>query len=165
FEKANPDIDVEYVGVSSTEIQSKYDTAIQGGGLPDVGGVGTAILSGLVVQNAVDPLDERLSGSPLDGRLNRGMLESAEVAGGRDGAHYMLPTNANNGVLYYRTDLFEKAGLPEPLTWDAFYRAARKLTDAKKNAFGYTIRGGAGSIAQAFDAMYGQSGITSFWDA
>ncbi|MZD10302.1 extracellular solute-binding protein, partial [Streptomyces sp. SID5785] len=72
---------------------------------------------------------------------------------------------ANNGVLYYRTDLFEKAGLPEPLTWDAFYRAARKLTDAKKNAFGYTIRGGAGSIAQAFDAMYGQSGITSFWDA
>ncbi|MFD6359826.1 extracellular solute-binding protein, partial [Streptomyces roseolus] len=30
FEKANPDIDVEYVGVASKEVQSKYDTAIQG---------------------------------------------------------------------------------------------------------------------------------------
>lgn len=76
-----------------------------------------------------------------------------------------MPTSANNGVLYYRTDLFKKASLDEPATWDTFFEAAKKLTDAGKNEFGYTIRGGAGSIAQALDAMYGQSGITSFWDA
>lgn len=78
---------------------------------------------------------------------------------------YTVPISATNGVLYYRTDLFKKAGLGEPGTWDEFYKAAAKLTDKKKNVFGYTIRGGPGSIAQALDAMYGQSGIESFWDA
>ncbi|KOT98098.1 sugar-binding protein [Streptomyces sp. NRRL F-4711] len=165
FEKANPDIDVEYVGIAATEYQSKVDTAIQGGGLPDVGGVTASMLAGFSAQGALEPLDDRLDKSALDGKLNKDMVESLKAAGGGDGTLYSVPTSANNGVLYYRTDLFEKAGLDEPTTWDKFYAAAEKLTDAGKNEFGYTIRGGSGSIAQAFDAMYGQSGITSFWDA
>ncbi|WP_128436673.1 ABC transporter substrate-binding protein [Streptomyces cyaneus] len=165
FEKANPDIKVEYVGIPSTDYQSKVDTAIQGGGLPDVGGVGAAMLAGFAAQNALEPLDDRLAKSSLNGKLNEDMVTSLKAAGGGDDKLYSIPTSANNGVLYYRTDLFKKAGLDEPTTWDKFYAAAEKLTDAKKNEFGYTIRGGAGSIAQALDAMYGQSGITSFWDA
>ncbi|KOG33846.1 ABC transporter substrate-binding protein [Streptomyces resistomycificus] len=165
FEKANPDIKVDYVGIPSTDVQSKYDTAIQGGGLPDVGGVGAAMLAGIAAQNALEPLEGRLAKSSLNGKLNEGMVESVKVAGGSDDAVFSIPTSANNGTLYYRTDLFKKAGLEAPTTWDAFYEAAEKLTDAKQNEFGYTIRGGAGSIAQALDAMYGQSGITSFWDA
>lgn len=165
FEKAHPDIDVQYVGVAATEYQSKVDTAIQGGGLPDVGGVNAAMLAGFAAQKALEPLDDRLSKSSLNGKLNQDMVESLRAAGGGDDTLYSIPTSANNGVLYYRTDLFEKAGLPEPTTWDRFYEAAEKLTDKDRNAFGYTIRGGAGSIAQALDAMYGQSGITSFWDA
>jgi multiple sugar transport system substrate-binding protein len=165
FEQANPDIDVEYVGIAATEYQSKVDTAIQGGGLPDVGGVGAAMLAGFAAQNALDPLDDRLAGSALNGKLNQDMVESLKAAGGGDGTLYSVPTSANNGVLYYRTDLFDKEGLKEPSTWDAFFEAAEKLTDSGDNKFGYTIRGGAGSIAQALDAMYGQSGITSFWDS
>ena len=164
FEKANPSVKVEYVGISATEYQSKVDTAIQGGGLPDVGGVGAAMAAGFAAQNALDPLDDRLGKSTLKGKLNEGMIESLKSAGGGD-ALYSIPTSANNGTLYYRTDLFKKAGLEAPTTWEAFYEAAAKLTNAKKNEFGYTIRGGAGSIAQALDAMYGQSGITSFWAA
>ncbi|MEU3399810.1 ABC transporter substrate-binding protein [Streptomyces filamentosus] len=163
FEKANPDIDVEYVGVASKEVQSKYDTAIQGGALPDVGGVGAAMLAGIAAQGALEPLDERIEKSSLFGKLNKGMVESVKAAGGQDKL-FTVPTSASNGVLYYRTDLFEAAGLQEPSTWSAFYAAADKLTQKDKNRFGYTIRGGAGSIAQALDAMYGQSGITEFWD-
>jgi len=164
FEKANPDIKVKYVGIAATEYQSKVDTALQGGGLPDVGGVGAAMLAGFAAQNALEPLDDRLGKSSLNGKLNEDMVKSLKAAGGRDDTLYSIPTSANNGVLYYRTDLFKEAGLDEPTTWDNFYEAADKLTDKGKNEFGYTIRGGAGSIAQALDAMYGQSGITSFWD-
>ncbi|MFF1723041.1 ABC transporter substrate-binding protein [Streptomyces sviceus] len=164
FQKANPDIKVEYVGIASTEYQSKVDTAIQGGGLPDVGGVGAAMLAGFSAQKALEPLDDRLAQSSLSGKLNKNMVDSLKAAGGGDGTLYSIPTSANNGVLYYRTDLFKKAGLDEPTTWDKFYEAASKLTNSKKNEFGYTIRGGAGSIAQALDAAYGQSGITSFWN-
>ncbi|MCX2182832.1 sugar ABC transporter substrate-binding protein [Streptomyces sp. SKN60] len=162
FEKANPDIKVKYVGIAAKEVQSKYDTAIQGGGLPDVGGVGAAMLAGIAAQNALEPLDARIDASPLKGKLNTGMVDSVRSAGGREKL-FTVPTSANNGVLYYRTDLFQAAGLQEPATWPAFYTAAEKLTDQKSNRFGYTIRGGAGSVAQALDAMYGQSGITSFW--
>ncbi|MGV9555844.1 ABC transporter substrate-binding protein [Streptomyces sp. NPDC003401] len=163
FEKANPDIDVEYVGIASTEYQSKVDTAIQGGGLPDVGGITASMAASIAAQDALEPLDGRLAKSSLNGELNKSMVESLKSAGGGD-ALYSVPTSANNGVLYYRTDLFKAAGLAEPTTWDAFYTAAEKLTNTGKNQFGYTIRGGAGSIAQALDAMYGQSGITSFWN-
>ncbi|MHC0431311.1 ABC transporter substrate-binding protein [Streptomyces sp. O3] len=163
FESEHPDIKVKYVPVASTEVQSKYDTSIQGGGLPDVGGVGAAMLAGIAAQGALEPLDDRIKGSALEGKLNEGMLESVRNAGGRDQT-FTVPTSANNGVLYYRTDLFDKAGLEEPATWSAFYEAAEKLTSKGDNEFGYTIRGGAGSIAQALDAIYGQSGITSFWD-
>ncbi|MEU0056909.1 sugar ABC transporter substrate-binding protein [Streptomyces sp. NPDC006334] len=163
FEKQNPDIKVEYVGIASTEYQSKVDTAIQGGGLPDVGGVGAAMLAGFAAQNVLEPLDDRVGKSSLNGKLNEDMVKVLKASGG-DGTLYSVPTSANNGVLYYRTDLFKAAGLEAPTTWDKFFAAAEKLTDAGKNRFGYTIRGGKGSIAQALDAMYGQSGITSFWN-
>ncbi len=163
FEAANKDIEVKYVPIPITDVQSKYDTAIAGGGLPDVGGVGTAYLSGIVAQNALEPVGDRIKDSALNGKLVESMVEGVRTAGGRGDEMYSVPTSANNGTLWYRTDLFKAAGLAAPTTWDAFYTAAGKLTDADKNAFGYTIRGGAGSVAQALDAMYGQSAITTFW--
>lgn len=164
FEKQHPDIKVKYVPIPIADVQSKYDTAIAGGGLPDVGGVGTAYLANMVSQEALEPVNKRLKGSALEGKLVDSMVESVRAAAGRGDDIYSVPTSANNGVLWYRTDLFEQAGLKAPDTWANFYTAAEKLTDAGNNKFGYTIRGGAGSIAQALDAVYGQSGITEFWD-
>jgi multiple sugar transport system substrate-binding protein len=163
FEKKNPDIKVNYVGIPAASAQSKYDTAIQGGGLPDVGGVGTAMLAEVAVQGALEPLDSRLAKSSLNGKLSQNLLASSKAAGGGDKL-YQIPTSSNNGTLWYRTDLFKKAGLEAPTTWSKFYQAADKLTNKKKNQFGFTIRGGEGSIAPALDAAYGQSGITSFWN-
>ncbi|OKJ71015.1 ABC transporter substrate-binding protein [Streptomyces sp. CB02460] len=164
FEKKYPDIEVKYVPIPIADVQSKYDTAIAGGGVPDVGGVGTAYLANMVSQDALEPLGDRIKDSSLNGKLVEGMVESVKDAAGRDDEMYTVPTSANNGALWYRTDLFKAAGLEAPTSWATFYEAAEKLTDAKKNKFGYTIRGGAGSIAQALDAAYGQSGITEFWN-
>jgi multiple sugar transport system substrate-binding protein len=162
FEKKYPDIKVKYVGIPAASAQSKYDTAIQGGGLPDVGGVGTAMLAEIGVQGALEPLDSRLEKSSLNGKLAQNLLDSSRAAGGGDNL-YQVPTSVNNGTLWYRTDLFKAAGLDAPTTWSKFYEAAGKLTDKGKNKFGFTIRGGEGSIAPALDAVYGQTGITSFW--
>ncbi|GAA3004430.1 sugar ABC transporter substrate-binding protein [Streptomyces drozdowiczii] len=164
FEKKYPDVEVKYVPIPIADVQSKYDTAIAGGGLPDVGGVGTAYLANMVSQEALEPLGDRIKDSSLNGKLVEGMVESVKDAAGRDDEMYTVPTSANNGALWYRTDLFEAAGLEAPTTWAKFYEAAEKLTDSGHNKFGYTIRGGAGSIAQAVDAAYGQSGITEFWN-
>ncbi|MFJ8105118.1 ABC transporter substrate-binding protein [Streptomyces sp. NPDC096132] len=163
FEKANPDIKVKYVGIPAASAQSKYDTAIQGGGLPDVGGVGTAMLAEVAVQGALEPLDSRLEKSDLNGKLSQNLLDSSRAAGGGKDL-YQIPTSSNNGTLWYRTDLFEKAGLDAPTTWTKFYEAADKLTNKGKNEFGFTIRGGEGSIAPALDAAYSQTGIDTFWN-
>ncbi|MEU1531825.1 ABC transporter substrate-binding protein [Streptomyces fagopyri] len=163
FEKKYPDIKVNYVGIPAASAQSKYDTAIQGGGLPDVGGVGTAMLAEVAVQGALDPLDSRLEKSALNGRLSQNLLDVSRAAGGA-GKLYQVPTSANNGTLWYRTDLFKAAGLDAPTTWTKFYEAADKLTDKGGNRFGFTIRGGEGAIAPALDAVYGQTGLTSFWN-
>ena len=72
------------------------------------------MLAGFSAQNALEPLDDRLGKSSLNGKLNEDMVKSLKAAGGGDGTLYSIPTSANNGVLYYRTDLFKKAGLDEP---------------------------------------------------
>ncbi|MFE2495275.1 ABC transporter substrate-binding protein [Streptomyces scopuliridis] len=164
FEKENPDIKVKYVGLPIDQVQAKYDTAIEGGGLPDVGGVGTAYLSNLVIRDVLEPVDDRIDAGPLKGKLVPTLVDSVKAAGGRGDSMYSVPTSTNNGTLWYRTDLFGQAGVEPPTTWSKFYAAADKLTKAGTDRFGYTIRGGAGSIAPAMDAMYGQSGITSFWN-
>ncbi|MET9556593.1 sugar ABC transporter substrate-binding protein [Streptomyces sp. NPDC006645] len=163
FESQNKDIKVKYVGLPIDQVQQKYDTAIDGGGLPDVGGVGTAYLSNLVVREVLEPVGDRVDAGPLKGKLVPSMVESVKAAGGRGDEMYSVPSSTNNGTLWYRTDLFARADLEPPTTWPAFYEAAEKLTEPGTDKFGYTIRGGAGSIAPALDAMYGQSGITSFW--
>ncbi|WP_333767064.1 ABC transporter substrate-binding protein [Streptomyces sp. IBSBF 2435] len=164
FEKKYPDIDVEYVGIPIADVQKKYDTAIAGGGLPDVGGVGTAYLATMVAQNALEPLGDRIDAGGLKGRLVTGMVSGVRAAGGRGKEMYEVPTSANQGTLWYRTDLFAAAGLQPPTTWAEFYRAAAALTDAAGNRFGFTLRGGKGSIAQALEMMYAQSGIENFWN-
>ncbi|WP_049565613.1 ABC transporter substrate-binding protein [Streptomyces sp. SBT349] len=165
FEAEYPDIDVEYVGVPIAEVQSKYDAAIQGGdGLPDVGGVSTAYLANLVAQEALDPLGDRLAESGLEEQLMPAMLEGVRATVGENDEVYQVPTSANQGVLWYRTDLFDEAGLQPPETWDAFFTAAEELTARGDNRFGFTLRGGEGSIHHVLEMMYAQSGIDSFWN-
>ncbi|MBB2909804.1 multiple sugar transport system substrate-binding protein [Streptosporangium becharense] len=164
FQKANPTIEVKYVGIPIAQVQQKYDTAIAGGGLPDVGGVSTAMLSSLVAQKALDPVDDRISGGALNGKLNEQVVNTVKATV-PDGKTYMVPMSTNMGIFWYRTDWFKEAGLEAPKTWDDFFSATEKLTDTAKNRYGFTIRGGAGSIAQMLEVVYGQSGITEIFDA
>ncbi|MGC5013195.1 ABC transporter substrate-binding protein [Streptosporangium sp. DT93] len=164
YNKANPGVEVAYVGIPIAQAQQKYDTAIAGGGLPDVGGVSTAALAGLVAQKALEPLDERLTSGALNGKLNEQVLSTVKGTV-PDGKTYMIPMSTNMGVFWYRTDWFKEAGIKPPRTWDEFFAATERLTDTANNRYGFTIRGGAGSIAQMLEVVYGQSGITEIFDA
>jgi multiple sugar transport system substrate-binding protein len=163
FQKQNPTITVKYVGIPIAQSQQKYDTAIAAGGLPDVGGLATSYLADVAGQKALEPLDDRLAKSPLNGKLSQPFLDLVKSAG-PDGKLYELPNTANIGIIWYRSDWFKDAGLKPPTTWDDFYAAADRLTDAEHDKYGYTIRGGAGSIAQLLEFVYAQSGITTIFD-
>ena len=106
FEKANPDIDVKYVGIPIASVQQKYDTAIEGGGPRTSAASAPRYLANLVGQHALEPLDDRLAKSPLNGKLERGHARAARRPP-RTAKLYSIPNSANLDVLWYRTDLFK----------------------------------------------------------
>ncbi|GAA3439232.1 ABC transporter substrate-binding protein [Kutzneria kofuensis] len=162
FERANPGIHVEYVGIPSSSVQQKYDTAIAGGATPDVGGITTSYLSDLVGQDALEPLDDRLAASPLHDKLLPNLVDDIRKASG-DHKLYELPSSANLDVIWYRKDWFAQAGLQPPSTWDELIADATKLTDKAANRYGYTVRGGAGSVFQLLSEAYAYSGVPTFF--
>lgn len=163
FEAANPNIKVEYVGIPSSSVQQKYDTAIAGGSTPDVGGVTTSYLAHLVGQDALAPLDERLESGPLKGKLLPGLLETVRQTA-MDGKLYAAPASGNLDVIWYRSDLFAEQKIAVPDTWDQLVDAAAKLTKPADNKYGFTIRGGAGSVFQLLAEAYSYSGVDKFYD-
>ena len=56
-----------------------------------------------------------------------------------------LPTNGNVQVLYYRTDLYEKAGLKVPETWDELLANGKALNNPP-DVYGFVPRAEKGSI-------------------
>jgi multiple sugar transport system substrate-binding protein len=54
---------------------------------------------------------------------------------------YGIPIVTEREMIYYRKDLFEKAGLKAPATLDDLKAAAAKLTDANAGVFGIVMRG------------------------
>ncbi|MDP4502059.1 ABC transporter substrate-binding protein [Nonomuraea turcica] len=165
FEKANPTIKVKYVGVPIAQAPQKIDTAIAGGGTPDVADISTSGLANLVAQKALEPVDERIAANPaLNGKFNESLLTTVKNVV-PDGKAYIFPLSTNAGAFWYRKDWFKEAGLEPPRTWSEFFTVVDKLTKPSENRFGFTIRGGAGSIAQMLEVVYAQSGITEFFDA
>ncbi|MDA8438834.1 MAG: sugar ABC transporter substrate-binding protein [Propionibacterium sp.] len=163
FEKQNPNITVNYVGVGSSSIEQKYNTAIAGGSPPDVGMVSSQYLASLVAQKALVPLDSMYSSSPLNGKIDQAMLKSARTDA-PDGKLYLMPLTTTFDTLYYRTDWFKKAGLSAPTTWADFFKDAKTLTNSGANQFGFTLRGGAGGTLQLLDALLYYTAPKSFFD-
>ncbi len=58
-----------------------------------------------------------------------------------DGVLTGIPIVTEQEVLYYRKDLFQKAGLSVPKTLDELKVAAEKLTDKKNEIYGFVARG------------------------
>ncbi len=76
---------------------------------------------------------------------------------GPDGAIYGLPINGNIQLFFYRTDLYEEAGLEAPETWADVEANAQALGDPP-NMYGFSIRSVPGNWEyQAYLASYGTS--------
>jgi len=56
-----------------------------------------------------------------------------------EGGLVSLPITANSMVLFYRTDLFEEAGLEPPTTWDEYLATAKALNNPDEGVYGNII--------------------------
>lgn len=69
---------------------------------------------------------------PADQFPTDGMLASAVDAASYFGKLYAYPQSSDGALLYYRTDLLEKANLEPPTTWDEMQAACDKVLPTQK---------------------------------
>jgi multiple sugar transport system substrate-binding protein len=162
FEKENPTIDVEYIGLPKDSAKAMFDAAIASGEVPDVASVYASWLPEFSTRDALLPLDSYFSKWSEKDKINKGSIEFNRRMV-KNQKLYGIPYTQNLDILWVRSDWFKAANLNTPETWDEFFRAVEMLTDKSNNRYGYTIRGGAGGSFQLQRMMYAYSGIETFF--
>jgi multiple sugar transport system substrate-binding protein len=117
-------IEVEVIGMQETQMAETITSAAASGQLPDVllhaldrtiGWVDQGLLDVEATTGIIEELGPET--------FNQGALSYIEVEGG----YGAVPTDGWGQMLYYRTDLFDEAGLSVPDTYDRIMQAAQTL--------------------------------------
>lgn len=146
FQKANPNIKIESVGVATGGYEGMAEKALlaAASGQPyDLVQTGYSLLRTKVESGGVMQLDRMLAADKEFNRAN--MFPVMMRLGQLDGKQYMVPLGTSTPVIYVNLDLFRKAGLPAraPRTWDEVYEFAKKLKASGSDGvlWGWSITG------------------------
>ncbi|MAS53280.1 MAG: ABC transporter substrate-binding protein [Pimelobacter sp.] len=176
---ANPDIQVEQkkVGTWDDAKDNLYTKLAAGSGLSDIEAIeGDAMPAILAESDAfVDLTDPSLDGRWLDFK--------AAAATNSDGQMIGYGTDAGPEGICYRSDLFEKAGLPTARedvaalmgSWDDYFATGREFVAAVPGSAWYDSSGGTAQamlnqVANPFETDDGtidveNAGLAEVWDA
>lgn len=159
FEEQNPDIKIEYVGLPNSDAKNKIEVAVTGNAAPDVCGMPPQWQAGLILNDALEPLDSYFDQWSEHDKINETIIDSLRALS-PDGSLYCIPnTSTFNPMFWGRSDWFEEMGVEAPQTWDEFFDLVEKFTDESKGTYGFSIRGGAGGAMQLQEYLYAYSGI------
>ena len=109
FETANPDVDVVWIDVPWSDMQSKILTAVSAGTAPDVVNLNPDFASQLASRNAWLSLDDQLSPEEQAVYLPK-IWQATTLNGDSFGFPWYLTTR----VTLFNTEILEQAGLSEP---------------------------------------------------
>jgi multiple sugar transport system substrate-binding protein len=122
----NPDIHVSYKNIpGGNATYTNYVNQLKAGTIGDMGFVDYAQTATF---RAIDGLTD-ISSCPGVKEATSKFLPwtITQSALGQSGALYGVPHNVGPLGLFYRKDLFAKAGIAVPKTWDEYYQAAVKI--------------------------------------
>ncbi|OXI43827.1 ABC transporter substrate-binding protein [Burkholderia aenigmatica] len=142
FEKQNPDIHLQWLTLEENDLRTRVTTDIATkAGQIDIVTIGTYEAPIWAKLGWLKPLDEL--GTDYDVNDILPAVRSALSYGGK---LYAAPFYGESSLVYYRKDLFKKAGIqmPESPTWDFLASAARKINDKANGISGICLRGKAG---------------------
>jgi sorbitol/mannitol transport system substrate-binding protein len=160
FNKAHPDIQVNWVTLEENILRERVTTDIAtGGGQYDIITIGNYEVPIWGKQSWLVPLEFSADYNVDD------ILPAIRGGLTVDDQIYAAPFYGESAFTMYRTDLFEKAGLtmPDDPTWEFIGEAARKITDRDNDINGICLRGKAGwgenmaligSMANSFGARW-----------
>jgi multiple sugar transport system substrate-binding protein len=145
FNTANPNIKASYQSNPWSSWPQVFTTAVGSGTAPDVSTGGGYQAIQFYPQGAILEIDDVVSSFKPEDFLP-GMVEGMKFNG-----HYVaLPWGIDIRIPFYRKDLFEKAGLKPPTSWDELTAALKKLTSG--NQYGIVF---AGKDNSSWQGMWG----------
>ncbi|MEX2190377.1 MAG: sugar ABC transporter substrate-binding protein [Bacteroidota bacterium] len=126
FEQENPGIKVKVQQIPWTAAHEKLLTAFAGNSLPDVCQLGNTWVPEFSMLNALEDLDPWIERSDAikPGNYFTGIWETNVI----DESTFGIPWYVDTRLLYYRKDLFERAGYTRPpKTWSEWHDLSVKI--------------------------------------
>jgi multiple sugar transport system substrate-binding protein len=166
FEKANPNIKIQYDVLGASEYSTKLLTAFASGSGPDVFNQTSALVAQYYSSRIMAPIDYAAMGYADENAIR------AVYSTGFDGIRfagrlYGVPTEVSNYACYTNNAMWKEAGLDPnkdfPKTWEEFPAIAEKLTQRDANGVprrrGFDFNWpGAGAFWNSFNALLQQRG-------
>lgn len=133
FEKVNPSIKVQVIGIEEKDLPARITAAFAAKQLPDVVFHSIDYTVGWAKQGVLNTQasDEVVKELGTD-TFAKGPLRLATV----DGKVAAVPSDGWAQIILYRKDLFAAKGLEAPTTWDNLLKAAKALHDPP-NMYGF----------------------------
>jgi multiple sugar transport system substrate-binding protein len=142
-------VQVKVVAIAEDQLATQIQTASAAGTLPDVMG---PMSLGLVQNLATDDLVDPDAANEVIENLGRDTFsERALSLVQADGKPLGVPSDTWTQLLVYRKDLFEKAGLQTPDTFDKILAAATKLKQPGQNGIVAATKAGESFTEQTFE--------------
>lgn len=139
FEAANPGVKVNVTAIPWDSAHDKFKASIAANQTPDLAMVGTTWMGEFAGLGALDPLPPSIDTS----QFFEGAAKTAEVKGTTFGVPWYVETR----MIYYRTDLAQKAGITTPPTdWQGLKDMAKAMKEKAGATYGIGLQpGGQGS--------------------
>jgi multiple sugar transport system substrate-binding protein len=135
FQAEHPNITVDFQDIPPEEASRKLTTQVAGGNPPDTAYMDAVTIADFSSRGALVDLTDYMKRSKL--AKPDDFVESFRATTEYEGKMYALPFDGESTGLFYRTDLFEAAGITEPpKTWEEFEATAQKLTQPDKKQYG-----------------------------
>ncbi|HEY3436098.1 MAG TPA: extracellular solute-binding protein [Actinotalea sp.] len=131
FNKTHDDVQVCWSNAGQgNDEYTKFSTTIEAGtGAPDVIMLETEVLPSFIIRDALTDLT-KYGADDVKKNFNPGVWEDHSNNGGV----YAIPVDGGPMGMLYRKDIFDKAGITVPTTWEEFATAAQKLKDSGATA-------------------------------
>ena len=138
FHEEHPNITIKFENVPAEQAQQVLSTRIAGNNAPDVAYVNASDTADYASRGAAVDLTDYIERSDVVNPDD--YVEAFKTFVTYEDKLYGLPQGGETTGLFYRTDMFEEAGIDgPPTTWEEFETAAAALTDKDAGQYGYEL--------------------------
>ena len=124
YEEENKGVKINWTDIPFADVQSKLVAAVAGGTAPDVVNLNTQMALTLAGQGALVDLNKAAT-EEQESIYVKDLWESAKIGD----SVYAFPWYASPDIMFYNKDLFEKAGMEVPKTFNDALKESKEFYD------------------------------------